>query len=79
MLILVGVSVSVDLQGGIFTKAETASDDTKEAVIREQLQVIAISGKNEKMKQHFDKLVEKTNSDDTVKVLQNKNYIFGGI
>ena len=42
MLILVGVSVSVALQGGIFTKAKNASDDTKEAVIREQLQDIVL-------------------------------------
>lgn len=35
-----------------------------------ELQVIAISGKNNKMKNQFDKLVLKTNSDDTVKVLQ---------
>ena len=39
------------------------------------LQVIAISGKNEKMKQHFDELVEKTNSTHNVKVLQFTNKI----
>ena len=33
------------------------------------LQIIAISGKNEKIKQQFDKLVLDTNSKDTVKVL----------
>lgn len=39
------------------------------------LQVIAISGKNEKMKQQFDNLVLKTNSDKTVKVLKYTNKI----
>lgn len=39
------------------------------------LQVIAISGKNEKMKQQFDNLVSKTNSDETVKVLKYTNKI----
>lgn len=34
------------------------------------LQVIAISGKNEKMKHQFDKLVLQTNSDETVKILK---------
>lgn len=39
------------------------------------LQVIAISGKNEKIKQQFDNLVSKTNSDETVKVLKYTNKI----
>ena len=39
------------------------------------LQVIAVSGKNEKVKKHFDELVEKTNSDDTVKVLKYTNKV----
>ncbi len=39
------------------------------------LQVIAISGKNEKMKKQFDELVSKTNSDETVKVLQYTNKV----
>lgn len=39
------------------------------------LQIIAISGKNEKMKQQFDDLVSKTNSDETVKVLKYTNKI----
>lgn len=39
------------------------------------LQIIAISGKNEKMKQQFDNLVSKTNSDETVKVLKYTNKI----
>lgn len=39
------------------------------------LQVIAISGKNEKMKKSFDKLVEKTNSDETVKVIKYTNKV----
>lgn len=39
------------------------------------LQVIAISGKNQKMKQQFDDLVSKTNSDETVKVLKYTNKI----
>lgn len=34
------------------------------------VQVIAISGKNEKMKNHFDELVEETGSSDNVKVLE---------
>lgn len=33
------------------------------------LQIIAISGRNEKMKERFDELVEETNSKDTVKIL----------
>lgn len=39
------------------------------------LQVIAISGKNQKIKQQFDDLVSKTNSDETVKVLKYTNKI----
>lgn len=39
------------------------------------LQVIAISGKNQKVKQQFDNLVSKTNSDETVKVLKYTNKI----
>ena len=39
------------------------------------LQVIAISGKNKKMKKNFDKLVEKTNSDDTVKIIKYTNKV----
>lgn len=39
------------------------------------LQIIAISGKNAKIKKHFDALVEKTNSDDTVKILQYTNKV----
>lgn len=32
-------------------------------------QIVAISGKNEKMKEEFDKLVEKEHAEDIVKVL----------
>ena len=39
------------------------------------LQVIAISGKNEKIKNNFDILVSKTNSDENVKVLKYTNRI----
>lgn len=39
------------------------------------LQIIAISGKNEKIKQQFDELVENTNSNNTVKILQYTNKI----
>jgi len=39
------------------------------------LQIIAISGKNEKMKKNFDKLVLETNSDETVKILKYTNKI----
>ena len=34
------------------------------------LQIITISGKNEKIKQQFDELVEKNNSHENVKVLE---------
>ena len=34
------------------------------------LQIIAIAGKNEKLKQQFDELVEKNNSHETVKILE---------
>ena len=39
------------------------------------LQVIAISGKNEKIKQQFDELVEKNNSHENVKVLEFTNRV----
>ena len=39
------------------------------------LQIIAVSGKNYKVKKQFDELVEKTNSDDNVKVLQYTNKV----
>lgn len=39
------------------------------------LQVIAISGKNEKMKKQFDELVEETNSSENVKIIKYTNKI----
>ena len=39
------------------------------------LQVIAISGRNEKMKERFDELVLKTHSDETVKILSYTNQV----
>ena len=39
------------------------------------LQIIAISGKNEKIKNNFDILVSETNSDENVKVLQYTNRV----
>ena len=39
------------------------------------LQIIAISGKNEKMKQQFDELVERNNSKENVKVLEYTNKV----
>ncbi len=39
------------------------------------IQIIAISGKNEKMKKQFDELVSETNSNDTVKILKYTNKI----
>lgn len=39
------------------------------------MQIIAISGKNEKMKKRFDNLVLKTNSIDTVKILKYTNKV----
>lgn len=39
------------------------------------LQVIAISGKNEKMKKQFDELVEETNSNENVKIIKYTNKI----
>ena len=39
------------------------------------LQIVAISGKNEKIKQQFDELVEKNNSHENVKILKYTNKI----
>lgn len=39
------------------------------------LQVIAIAGRNEKMKERFDALVEETNSQNTVKILSYTNQV----
>lgn len=39
------------------------------------LQIIAISGKNDKMKKHFDELVLETNSNETVKIIKYTNKI----
>jgi processive 1,2-diacylglycerol beta-glucosyltransferase len=39
------------------------------------LQIIAISGKNAKMKQQFDELVEKNNSHENVKILEYTNKV----
>lgn len=39
------------------------------------LQVIAISGKNDKMKKQFDELVEETNSSENVKIIKYTNKI----
>ena len=38
-------------------------------------QIVAISGKNEKMKKRFDELVETTHSSDTVKILEYTNKV----
>ena len=47
------------------------------ALIRlfKNLQVVAISGRNEKMKKKLNKLVESTNSQDRVKVLEYTNKV----
>lgn len=47
------------------------------ALIRlfKKLQVVAISGKNEKMKKKLNKLVDSTNSHDRVKVLEYTNQV----
>lgn len=39
------------------------------------LQIIAVSGRNARIKKHFDELVEETNSDDNVKVLPYTNKV----
>lgn len=39
------------------------------------LQIIAISGKNKKIKKQFDELVSKTNSNETVKILKYTNKV----
>lgn len=39
------------------------------------MQVVAIAGKNKKMKNNFEELVEETNSEDTVKVLAYTNQV----
>lgn len=39
------------------------------------LQIIAIAGRNEKMKERFDELVKQTNSHNTVKILSYTNHV----
>ena len=48
MLILVGVTINVALNGGLFTKAETATKQTQKAVEEEQLMTAIVTAYNAK-------------------------------
>ena len=48
MLILVGVTINVALNGGLFQKAETAKEGTQKALEEEQLMVAIVSAYDEK-------------------------------
>lgn len=50
MLILVGVTINVALNGGLFQKAETAKTQTQKEVEKEELTTIAIAAYDEKNK-----------------------------
>ena len=63
--------------GGEFGLGRDTTYMTLKALIRmfKNLQIVAISGKNPKMKKRFELLVEKTNSSNRVKILEYTNKV----
>ena len=45
MLILVAVTITIALQGGLFTQAQNAGKATEQAIVDEQLQIILVAAK----------------------------------
>lgn len=63
--------------GGEFGLGRNTTFMTLKALIRlfPDLQIIAISGKNKRMKNHFEELIQNTNSSNRVKVLEFTNKV----
>ncbi|MBR3249944.1 MAG: glycosyltransferase [Clostridia bacterium] len=57
--------------GGEFGLGKNQTLDVLKCLVNdfEDIQVIAIAGKNEKMKQHFEEIVKEANKEDSIKVL----------
>ena len=73
MLILVGVTVSVALNGGLFKKAREAKNRQQEEEIKEQVQVAMTMSIDEKLMRYGrDWLIEVSgNDEDAVKELED--------
>ena len=63
--------------GGEFGLGKDKTFDMLKTIIDNfpKLQVIAIAGRNEKMKERFDELVQETNSSNSVKILSYTNQV----
>ena len=63
--------------GGEFGLGKTQTVETFESLIRDfnDLQIIAISGKNPKMKESFNSIVQKYNKENSVKILEYTNQV----
>ena len=63
--------------GGEFGLGKTQTVEIFESLIRDfnYLQVIAISGKNQKMKESFNNIVQKYNKENSVKILEYTNQV----
>ena len=63
--------------GGEFGLGKTQTVETFESLIRDfnDLQIIAISGKNPKMKESFNNIVQKYNKENSVKILEYTNQV----
>ena len=57
--------------GGEFGLGKNQTLDVLKCLVNdfEDIQVIAIAGKNEKMKQHFEEIVKEANKEDSIKIL----------
>lgn len=81
--ILQGYNLSIDKKtilffaGGEFGFGKDKTFNRLKAIIDNfpELQVIAVAGRNEKMKERFDTLVEETQSQNTVKILSFTNQV----
>lgn len=63
--------------GGEFGLGKSKTIETFETLVNnfDNIQIIAIAGKNEKMKKHFEEIVKSNNKEKTVKVLPYTNEI----
>jgi len=73
MLILVGVSVTVALDGGLFTTAKEATDKTTIALEKEQLLEISLGKIDNSGKVDYDKLNETITEDGKFKLYNEGN------
>lgn len=63
--------------GGEYGLGKTRTVEIFESLVRyvDNIQIIAIAGKNERMKKHFQEVVDRNNKNNTVKVLEFTNHV----